>query len=345
MLEMISAKMENQYKLTVSVLTYNRSHYLTKMLDSIIQQTYQDFYVKIYDNGSTDNTEEVVQPYLQDSRFSYHKFQQNSLTNGRMPFNQCDTEYFIWAHDDDIMLPDMIKEELFILENNNDIGLVTVNSNYIDEQDIIFKYSIYDHMSANDLVIQRQDYFNLFIKGKCIICCPAVMYRMSIIRGHNIFLHYEYGGACDVFQWMEINQYCNIYYISKTLFNYRKHKNQDSQNTLVLDPLLKKPILGLLDNYDNPVVHKEKWLKYINKRIFHELFKSKDVLTAYKTIKHAMFLPGAEFLFRLKVYFLVFFPFSKLQIRVYRKLKKFYASNSELIRIGDFTKGVIWQLY
>jgi glycosyltransferase involved in cell wall biosynthesis len=293
------------------------------MLDSILKQTFQDFYVKIYDNGSTDNTEEVIRQYLQDTRFSYHKFQENSMENCCIPFTQCDTEYFIWAHDDDVMHPDMIKEELSVLENNKDIGLVTVNSNYIDEQDIIFKCSIYDHMSKNDLVIQRQGYFNLFINGKYIICCPAVMYRMSIIREYNIFLHYEYGGACDVFQWMEINQHCDIYYISKTLFNYRIHKNQASRNTLFLDPLLKKPVFALLDNYDNPLVHKRKWLEYINRRIFSELFKSKNVFSAYKAIQHAIFLPRAErFLFRLRVFFLVFVPFAKMQIRIYRKLKR-----------------------
>jgi glycosyltransferase involved in cell wall biosynthesis len=317
---------KNPYKLTISVLTYNRPHYLTKMLDSIMRQTYHDFYVKIYDNGSTDNTEEVIQPYLKDTRFSYYKFQQNSPENGCIsPFYQCDTEYFIWAHDDDIMLPDMIKEELFILENNKDIGLVTVNSNYIDEQGNIFKHSIYTGMSTNDLVIQKQGYFNLFITGKNIICCPAVIYRMSIMRKYNIFFHPEYGGACDIFQWMEINQYCNIYYIGKTLFNYRIHKNQASRNTLLLDPLLKKPIFWLLDNYDNPVVRKKKWLEYINRRIFHELFKSNDVVAAYKAIRYAIFLPHTEeFVFRFQLYFLIFVPFAKLQIRIYRKLKRIF---------------------
>jgi glycosyltransferase involved in cell wall biosynthesis len=291
-----------------------------------MRQTYQDFYVKIYDNGSTDNTGDVVKPYLQDKRFSYHKFRQNSPENGIIiPFAQCDTEYFIWAHDDDIMLPDMIKDELSILENNKDIGLVTVNSNYIDEQDIIFKCSIYSGMSATDLVIQRQGYFDLFINEKYIVCCPAAMYRMSILRKYNIFFHIEYGGACDIFQWMEINQYCNIYYISKTLFNYRIHKNQASRNTLLLDPLLKKPIFWLLDNYDNPVIHKKKWLEYINRRIFHELFKSKNILAAYKTIKHAIFLPQTkEIIFRFKLYFLVFVPCAKLQIGIYRKIKRIF---------------------
>jgi glycosyltransferase involved in cell wall biosynthesis len=315
--------MRKQYKLTVSVLTYNRSHYLTKMLDSILQQTFHDFYVKIYDNGSTDNTEEVIQPYLQDTRFSNYKFQQNSAENYFVPFTQCDTEYFIWAHDDDIMLPDMIKEELSVLENNKDVGIVTVNSNYIDEQGIIFKHSIYDSMSVNDLIIPKQGYFNLFINRKNIVCCPAVMYRISVLRKHTIFFHNEYGGACDIFQWMEINQYCDIYYISKTLFNYRRHRNQGSINTLVLDPLLKKPIFNLLDNYDNPDIIKRKWLKFINRRIFDELFKSKNILMAYKTIRHVIFFPHKEeFFFRFKVYFLVFVPFSRIQIRICRKLKK-----------------------
>jgi glycosyltransferase involved in cell wall biosynthesis len=315
--------MKNQYKLTVSVLTYNRSHYLAKMLDSILEQTYQNFYVKIYDNGSTDNTGDVVQPYLQDTRFSYYKFQQNAEENLHVPFNKCDTEYFIWAHDDDIMLSKMIEEELFIMEHNKDIGLVTVNSNYIDEQGIIFNYSVYDRMSSRDLVIPRQEYFNLFINGKNIICCPAVMYRMSVIREHNICFHNEYGGACDVFQWMEINQYCNIYYMSKTLFNYRKHKNQVSQNTLYLDPLLKRPVLSLLDNYDNPAALKKKWLKFINRRILCELFMSKNIpIIAYKTIRYAIFLPsGEEFFFRFAVYFLVFVPFLRIPLKVYKKLK------------------------
>jgi glycosyltransferase involved in cell wall biosynthesis len=321
----IIAAMENQYKLTVSVLTYNRSHYLTKMLDSIMQQTYQDFYVRIYDNGSTDNTEDVVKPYLQDKRFSYHKFQKNSIENLYVPFEQCKTECFIWAHDDDVMLPDMIKEELLILENNKNIGLVTVNFNYINESGEISECSIYNNMSNCDLIIKKQSYFDLFLNRKNIVCCPAVMYRMSILRKYNICLHSEYGGACDVFQWMEINQYCSIYYISKTLFNYRKHKNQDSQNTLLLDPLLKRPVLDLLDNYDHPDVLKKKWLKFINRRIIDELIKSKNILTAYKTIKHDIFLPQAEeFVFHFKLYFLIFVPFAKLQIRIYRKLKRIY---------------------
>ncbi|MFP3089902.1 glycosyltransferase [Treponema sp. TIM-1] len=296
------------------------------MLDSIMQQTYHDFYVKIYDNGSIDNTGEIIKPYLKDSRFSYHKFQRNAVENIRIPFDQCDTEYFIWAHDDDIMLPDMVQEELSILENNDEVGLVTVNSNYIDEQGIIFKYSIYSHISINDLVIPRQGFFALFANGKTIVCCPSVMYRMSIIRKYNVYLHYEYGGACDIFQWMEINQYCSMYYISKTLFHYRKHKNQDSQNTLCLDPLLKKPILSLLDNYDNSDILRRKWLKFINRRIFDELFKSKIVPhIAYKTIRHAIFIPHKqEFLFRLKVYFLVFAPLSKVQIKIYRRLRRIF---------------------
>jgi glycosyltransferase involved in cell wall biosynthesis len=295
------------------------------MLDSILQQTYRDFYVIIYDNGSVDNTEEVVRPYLQDDRFSYHKFPLNAKKNALVPFEQCDTEYFIWAHDDDVMLPDMIKEELFILENNKEIGIVTVNSNIIDEWDRILEYSVYNRISINDLLVPKQGYFDLFIAEKNFVCCPSVMYRMPLMRKYSICLHNEYGGACDIFQWMEINQYCSMYYISKTLFNYRRHKNQDSQNTLILDPLLKKPVFYFLNNYINPSVAKKKWLKFINRRIINELLKSKNIPAAYKTMRHAIFIPQMEeFVFRFMLYFLIFVPFSRPQMKIYKKIRRIF---------------------
>jgi glycosyltransferase involved in cell wall biosynthesis len=294
------------------------------MLDSIMQQTYKDFYVIIYNNGSTDNTEEVIKPYLQNSNFSYSKSLKNDPNfASNIPFAECITKYFMWVHDDDIMHPDLIKEELAILENNEDVGLVTVNSNYIDENDKIFKYAVYAPMSKNDLLVPRQCYFNLFISGKNIVCCPAVMYRMSIMKKYNVHFHLEYGGACDVYQWMEINQYCNIYYISKILFNYRIHQNQVSRKTLVLDPLLKKPVLCLLENYDSSAILKKKWLEFINRRILNELSECYNIISGYKTIRQAIFLPETEeYYFRFRVYLIVFFPYYKITMRVIRKLKR-----------------------
>ena len=47
-------------RVTVTIPTYNRCRYLGEALDSVLAQTYQDFQIYITDNGSTDDTQNIV---------------------------------------------------------------------------------------------------------------------------------------------------------------------------------------------------------------------------------------------------------------------------------------------
>src|SRR5260370_11113027 len=54
--------------LSVTVLNYNYAHYLPRCLDSILSQTWTDFELILINDRSTDNSLEVIQPYLKDPR-------------------------------------------------------------------------------------------------------------------------------------------------------------------------------------------------------------------------------------------------------------------------------------
>ena len=60
---------------TVSVImaAYNYGRYLAGALDSVLAQTFTDWEVIVVDDGSTDNTADVIQPYLSDRRIRYHR--------------------------------------------------------------------------------------------------------------------------------------------------------------------------------------------------------------------------------------------------------------------------------
>jgi glycosyltransferase involved in cell wall biosynthesis len=57
--------------ISIIIPTYNRAHLLPRAINSVIEQTYPHWELIIVDDGSTDETNEVVKPYLQDTRIKY----------------------------------------------------------------------------------------------------------------------------------------------------------------------------------------------------------------------------------------------------------------------------------
>jgi len=60
-------------KVSVAIPAYNQAHFIRQALDSVLAQDYPNLEVIVSDNASTDNTTEVVQPYLSDSRVRYYR--------------------------------------------------------------------------------------------------------------------------------------------------------------------------------------------------------------------------------------------------------------------------------
>lgn len=70
---------------TVSVIipSYNCGVYIAAALESVLQQTFKDYEVIIIDDGSSDNTVEIVRPYLANPRFHYHHQTNRGLPGAR----------------------------------------------------------------------------------------------------------------------------------------------------------------------------------------------------------------------------------------------------------------------
>ena len=66
-------------KITVIIPTYNRANIISKSIESVLNQTYNNIELIIVDDGSTDNTEEVIAS-IKDDRIKYYKLKKNSGT-------------------------------------------------------------------------------------------------------------------------------------------------------------------------------------------------------------------------------------------------------------------------
>lgn len=105
---------------TVSVIipTYNRAHLIGRAIQSVLDQTYQDFEIIVVDDASTDNTEDVVSNF-DDERIRYIRLKENSGTSAA-PRNTAIRiargEYIAFQDSDDEWLPEKLKKQIRLFE-------------------------------------------------------------------------------------------------------------------------------------------------------------------------------------------------------------------------------------
>lgn len=110
----------------ISILTptYNNGKYLKDFLDSVLAQTYADWELVLVNDGSTDNTTDILKNYS-DSRIKYfykeHTGISESLNYG---YDRCNGEYIARADADDIMLPNRLQVQYNFMENHKDVDLL-----------------------------------------------------------------------------------------------------------------------------------------------------------------------------------------------------------------------------
>ncbi len=115
-------------KVSVCIPTYNRSHYLTYAVNSVLNQTYSDFELIICDDASPDNTPEIVAGF-QDSRIRYIRHEKNMgrSRNMRSGFEASQGDYFIKFDDDDALTPEFLEKTVNILDKNPSVDFVCTN--------------------------------------------------------------------------------------------------------------------------------------------------------------------------------------------------------------------------
>ncbi len=120
-------------KISIIMPTYNQNRYIKKAIESIINQYYIDWKLYIIDDGSTDNTEEIVKPYLSD-RVEYFK-KENGGTGHALNYALQYTKgpYQTYVSSDNIYHPIFLGSLTKILDTMPDILFAYSDFQFIDE--------------------------------------------------------------------------------------------------------------------------------------------------------------------------------------------------------------------
>lgn len=161
----------------VSVImpAYNAAKYITASIDSVLAQTYTNWELVIVNDGSVDNTEEVVRPYLHDPRIVHLQQPNGGISRARNNgVAKARGEYIAFLDSDDLALPRRLAEQVAFLDAYPTYGLVYSRfvSFYDDHPDVVFRY-------------QRAQYTGNVLKPllyHSFICPSTVMIKKNVFQ-------------------------------------------------------------------------------------------------------------------------------------------------------------------
>jgi glycosyltransferase involved in cell wall biosynthesis/ubiquinone/menaquinone biosynthesis C-methylase UbiE len=125
-------------KVSVVITTYNRAHFLSDAIDSVLNQTFKGVQIIVIDDGSTDNTRQILGRY--GDRIEY-VYQQNAgrAQARNIGIKAAQGDYIAFLDDDDIWLPEKLEKQIIFLEAHQDIGLVHTFTEVINEQGFLLE--------------------------------------------------------------------------------------------------------------------------------------------------------------------------------------------------------------
>lgn len=112
--------------ISVVIPTYNRGYLIDRAIKSVLNQTYKEFEIIVVDDGSIDNTKEVIESF-RDERIRYIQYKDNKGANvaRNIGIRAAKGDYIAFQDSDDEWLPQKLEKQITILKDAPpDVGLV-----------------------------------------------------------------------------------------------------------------------------------------------------------------------------------------------------------------------------
>lgn len=213
-------------KVSAIVLTYNRAHFVTEAIGSILDQTFKDFELIVVDNCSSDNTESVVKS-SSDKRIRYFKNQNNGFmgVNRNYGIEKSSGEYIAFLDDDDLWLPEKLEKQIELLDSNKGLGLVYSDSYIMDSNGKLEENTYFYGRRP-----VRGNTFDKLLENN-LIPMLTVMIRKEVLNRVGVF-NPRYKIALDYDLWLRIAAHYPIDFIEQPLAKYRVYTESGSQKNV-----------------------------------------------------------------------------------------------------------------
>ena len=110
-------------KISIIIPVYNGENYLNEAINSALNQTYKNYEIIVVNDGSTDNTEDIIKKYK--DKITYYKKKNGGVSSAlNVGIKKMTGDYFLWLSHDDIILPNHIQELVEFIRYIDDKSII-----------------------------------------------------------------------------------------------------------------------------------------------------------------------------------------------------------------------------
>lgn len=254
-------------KVSVIIPNFNHSKYLQNRIDSIIQQSYDNYEIIILDDSSTDNSHEILNIYKSHPKVTHVVINKQNSGNTFLQWQKgisLAKGELIWiAESDDKCENTFLEKVLKCFCLNPTIGLAFCQSWKIDEDEKITGNWI-EHtkefgtnLFSSDFIINGQQFVNDYLIHKNVIPnSSAVIFKKVLYEQvSGVSLKFKYCG--DWFLWLKLAMIADVAYVAEPLNYFRRHEKSVIRKAISA----KRSDLFYLHKTDQKMrVHFQKWL-------------------------------------------------------------------------------------
>jgi len=202
-------------KVSIIMPVYNADKFVYEAIDSILKQTYTNFELLVFNDGSTDKSLEIIQSF-KDDRIQLFNYEQNIgyVQHLNMGILEAKSELIARMDADDISLPNRLEEQVKYMTENPEVGLCGTMCNIIGKED-----EIIDHLLTHHEIVSELFWKNSFIHS-------TIMMRKSTLEKYNINYDISFRPSEDYLLFTKMAMVSKVVNIDKVLVSYRFHENQ-----------------------------------------------------------------------------------------------------------------------
>ncbi len=239
--------------ISVIIPVYNASQFIKKTINSVLNQSYTNYEIIVVDDGSTDNTKEVLQSLINDNKIKYYYIKNSGVsTAANFGIRKAKGNYIFFLDHDDLFMVNKLKEIINVFQ--------TIKCDVIYHNAIRYDMDKRKEILFKSPLIKSSPFEQILINSNIILSSSCVAVKKECIFNVGLFdTHFNAKASVQDFDmWLKLARAgYKFYHIDKYLTKYNFSRNRNASMKKENIKIFIKDFRKVFNRYSKYLDHKK----------------------------------------------------------------------------------------